>query len=127
MSQSWTNGLGMGGYPANNSFGSNAPGAFGASYMQRLQSYGGLIAPLTTILPPLQNSGRNDLSAQFGARLSSKQQAKAWEKAQKDLSKGKGKKAQSLEKNFHWVSGVSLAPGRASRVGADPSSYSSAR
>jgi hypothetical protein len=82
--------------------------------MQRLQSYGTLLAPLTTILPPLQNSGRNDLSAQFGARLSSKQQSKAWEKAQKDLSKGKGKKAQSLEKNFHWVSGVSLAPGRAS-------------
>jgi hypothetical protein len=116
MSQSWSNGFGMGGYPSSNGFGagSNSPGAFGASYMQRLQSYGTLLAPQTTILPPLQNSGRNDLSAQFGARLSSKQQSKAWEKAQKDLSKGKGKKAQSLEKNFHWVSGVSLAPGRAS-------------
>jgi hypothetical protein len=104
MSQSWSNGFGMGGYPSSNGFGagSNSPGAFGASYMQRLQSYGTLLAPLTTILPPLQNSGRNDLSAQFGARLSSKQQSKAWEKAQ------------SLEKNFHWVSGVSLAPGRAS-------------
>jgi hypothetical protein len=79
-------------------------GQFGASYMQRLEAYGPFIAPLTTILPPVMNAGRLDISAQLGARLSNKQQAKALEKATKVMSKGKSKKAMNLEKNYNWVS-----------------------
>jgi hypothetical protein len=82
-----------------NSFATNPPP--GAGYIDKLLSYGSLVAPLTS-LPPV-NAGRTNLLAQLGAGLSSRSQQKTQNKAAKDLASGKMKRITAIEENFNWV------------------------
>ena len=82
-----------------NSFASCPPP--GAGYIDKLLSYGSLVAPLTS-LPPV-SVGRSDLLAQLGAGLSSRSQQKTQEKAAKDMASGKMQRTTAMEQNFNWV------------------------
>lgn len=83
-----------------NSFATNSPP--GAGYIDKLLSYGSLVAPLTT-LPPVK-AGRSDLMAQLGAGLSSRSQQKTQDKAAKDMASGKMKRTTAMDQSFNWVS-----------------------
>jgi hypothetical protein len=76
----------------------------GARPEDRVVVYGNLVAPLTDVLPPLQNSGgRSDPLAMLGQRFSDKSNDKQLRKAQKDMQKGKTKKYDALEGGLQWV------------------------
>jgi hypothetical protein len=62
------------------------------------------MAPLSGVLPPLQQSGRTDPIAMLGHGLSSRTSQKKMQKAEKDLAKGKTKDLASLEGGLKWVS-----------------------
>jgi hypothetical protein len=83
-----------------NSFATNSPP--GAGYIDKLLSYGSLVAPLTS-LPPV-SLGRSDLLAQLGAGLSSRSQQKTQNKAAKDMAAGKMQRTTAIEEDFNWVS-----------------------
>lgn len=71
----------------------------------RVTVYGNLVAPLTNVLQPLQNSGgRSDPLAMLGQRFSDKSNVKQLRKAQEDMQKGKTKKYNVLEGGLQWVS-----------------------
>ena len=76
----------------------------GASPENRIAAYGNLVAPLSEILPPQQNQGRNDPLAFIGKGIGAKQSRKKMEKAQKDAAEGKSKKLTSIENGLKWVS-----------------------
>jgi hypothetical protein len=84
--------------------GAARPDSISVSPTQRQAYYGELIAPLSQVLPPLQQSGRNDPIALLGRGMSSRDSQKKLEKAQKKLDKGKSKKLDSLEGGLKWVS-----------------------
>lgn len=77
--------------------------SYGLSPEQRQGYYGDLIAPLSRVLPPLQQSGRSDPIAMLGQGLSSRDSQKKMQKAQKDVAKGKTKDLDSLEGGLKWV------------------------
>ncbi|KAL7915889.1 hypothetical protein GGI35DRAFT_9964 [Trichoderma velutinum] len=70
---------------------------------ERIASYGDLLAPISQVLPPLQQSGRNDPIAMLGNRMSSRDRQKKLEKAQEKLQKGKNKDMDSLEGGLKWL------------------------
>ena len=77
---------------------------FGISPEERQARYGDLIAPLSRVLPPLQQNGRSDPIAMIGRGLSSRASQKKMQKAEKDSAKGKTKKSTSLEADLKWAS-----------------------
>ncbi|UKZ73746.1 hypothetical protein TrVFT333_001396 [Trichoderma virens FT-333] len=77
--------------------GSAQPYSINVSPEERVACYGDLIAPISQILPPLQQSGRNDPIAMLGRGLASRDSQKKMEKAQKDMKKGKNKNVNNLE------------------------------
>jgi hypothetical protein len=82
------------------SFATNPPP--GAGYVEKLMSYGSLVAPLTSL--PALNVGRTDMTAQLAASLSSRSRQKTQEKAARDMSSGKMKRTTAMDQNFNWVS-----------------------
>lgn len=101
----------------------SAPGRqdllFGVSPEERQERYGYLIAPLSRVLPPLQQSGRSDPIAMLGRGLSSRASQKTMQKAEKDAAKGKTKKSGSLEQDLKWVSCLVHKHNQNSRVFSD--------
>ena len=77
---------------------------YGLSPEERQAYYGDLIAPLSRVLPPLQQSGRSDPIAMLGRGLASRDSQKKKQKAEKDIAKGKTKDLDSLEGGLKWVS-----------------------
>ena len=73
----------------------------------RVAIYGHALAPLTRVLPPVETGGRQDPIAALGRGMNRRQAGKKLERATKDLSEGKVKKWQRLEKGLKWV-GTSL-------------------
>lgn len=88
--------------------GSKPPNSYGISLEERQSYFGDLIAPLSRVLPPLQQSGRNDLIAQLGRGLASRTNQKKMQKANKDMAKGKTKNVDALEGGLKWVSLMGL-------------------
>ncbi|KAI5479931.1 hypothetical protein MNV49_002221 [Pseudohyphozyma bogoriensis] len=84
---------------------------FSLDPLSRLQQLGLAVAPVSSILPPLQASGRQDPLAQLGAGLTSRSQKKAEEKASKDAAKGKMKKSDKLDGAFLWLVVVNAVGG----------------
>jgi hypothetical protein len=78
------------------------------SLEERQAYFGDLIAPLSRVLPPLQQSGRNDPIAQLGRGLASRTNHKKVQKANKDMAKGKTKNVEALEGGLKWVSLMEL-------------------
>jgi hypothetical protein len=73
--------------------------------VERQAFFGGLIAPLSRVLSPLQQSGRNDPVAMLGRSLASRTNQKKMQKAEKDITKGKKtKNLDALEGGLQWVS-----------------------
>lgn len=70
----------------------------------RVAAYGGLLAPLTKVLPPVENAGRHDPLAGIGNFLNNRATQKKVRKAQKREAKGKDKKMNRLEGSVQWVS-----------------------
>ncbi|KAM0253651.1 hypothetical protein ACHAQJ_007163 [Trichoderma viride] len=83
--------------------GAARPDSINVSPRERQAYYGELIAPLSQVLPPLQQSGRNDPIAMLGRGMSSRDGQKKLEKAQKKLDKGKSKDIDSLEGGLKWT------------------------
>lgn len=84
---------------------SNGGSGPGARPEDRVAVYGNLVAPLTDVLPPVQNSGgRSDPLVMLGQRFSDKSNDKQLRKAQEDMQKGKTKKYNALEGDLRWVS-----------------------
>jgi hypothetical protein len=77
---------------------------YGLSPEERQAYYGDLIAPLSQVLPPLQQSGRSDPIAMLGRGLASRDSQKKMQKAEKNIAKGKTKDLDSLEGGLKWVS-----------------------
>ncbi|KAL7420433.1 hypothetical protein Q5752_005404, partial [Cryptotrichosporon argae] len=76
----------------------------GSSWQSRLQAHGPALAPLTTVLAPLQNpGGRSDPLAQLGQGLQGRSQRKAQEKAQKRVAKGKDGGVDMREAKARWL------------------------
>ena len=71
---------------------------------ERQACYGNLISPLSSVMPPLRQSGRNDPIALLGRGMSSRDSQKKFQKAQKKLQSGKSKDVDALEKGLKWVS-----------------------
>ena len=86
----------------------SASGQSGSMYSlspeERIGYYGDRLAPLSRVLPPLQQSGRSDPIAMLGRGLASRTNQKQMRKADKDMASGKTKKVDSLEKGLTWVS-----------------------
>lgn len=70
----------------------------------RVAAYGNLVAPITRLLPPQQQGGRNDPLAMLGGGLSKRENKKKMEKAQEEMAKGKTKEFDQLEGGLKWVS-----------------------
>ncbi|KAL6885799.1 hypothetical protein GGI43DRAFT_431967 [Trichoderma evansii] len=83
--------------------GSVRPYSINVSPRERLACYGDLIAPISQVLPPLQQSGRNDPIALLGRGMSSRDSQKKMEKAQKKMEKGKSKDIDNLEGGLKWL------------------------
>jgi hypothetical protein len=66
--------------------------------------FGNRLAPLSRVLPSLQQSGRNDPVAMLGRSLASRTNQKKMQKAEKDMAKGKNKSIDALEAGIQWVS-----------------------
>lgn len=66
--------------------------------------FGNRLAPLSRVLPSLQQSGRNDPVAMLGRSLASRTNQKKMQKAEKDMAKGKNKSIDGLEAGIQWVS-----------------------
>ncbi|KAF3391459.1 hypothetical protein F1880_007675 [Penicillium rolfsii] len=78
--------------------------SFGISPEGRLAFFGDLIAPLSLLLPPLQQIGRNDPAAMLGRTLANRTNQKKMQKAEKDITKGKkNKNLDSLEGGLKWL------------------------
>ena len=88
--------------------GSRRPNSYGISPEERQAYFGDLIAPLSRVLPPLQQNGRNDPIAQLGRGLASRTNQKKIQKADKDMAKGKTKNVDSLEGGLKWVRRLEL-------------------
>ncbi|KAJ5938691.1 hypothetical protein N7466_001825 [Penicillium verhagenii] len=84
---------------------SQSQSLFGATPGQRCAQYGDMIAPLSQVLSPLEQSGRNDPIAKLGRGLASRGDQKKVQKAEKDMAKkgGKNKKLDSLEGGLKWL------------------------
>lgn len=82
---------------------SESRGIVSLSPDERVAWYGDLLAPLTIVLPPLQDSGRQDAIAALGQRFGDKSTEKKVRKAQKKLEKGDTKQFASLEGDLKWV------------------------
>jgi hypothetical protein len=83
--------------------GAARPNSIDVSPEERQACYGDLISPLSQVLPPLQQSGRNDPIALLGRGISSRSDQKKFEKAQKKMQSGKSKNIDALEKGIKWV------------------------
>ncbi|KAL7937848.1 hypothetical protein V8C35DRAFT_319912 [Trichoderma chlorosporum] len=70
---------------------------------ERLSYYGDLVAPISHVLPALQQSGRSDPIAMLGRGMSNKDRQKKLEKAQEELRKGKRKDIDKLEGGLKWL------------------------
>ncbi|KAH8121290.1 hypothetical protein LI328DRAFT_171976 [Trichoderma asperelloides] len=79
------------------------PYSINASPRQRIACYGDLIAPISQVLPPLQQCGRNDPIALLGRGMSDRDNQKKIEKAQKESEKGKRKEIDNLEGGLKWL------------------------
>jgi hypothetical protein len=77
---------------------------FGRDWRARLSVFGDLVSPVTTVYPCLVSTKASGMVANFGAEMSSRENRKRREKAQKDLTAGKMKKANKLEGKMQWVS-----------------------
>lgn len=88
--------------------GSRRPNSYGISPEERQAYFGDLIAPLSRVLPPLQQNGRNDPIAQLGRGLAIRTNQKKIQKADKDMAKGKTKNMNSLEGRLKWVRRMAL-------------------
>ncbi|GLI81851.1 hypothetical protein PoHVEF18_010243 [Penicillium ochrochloron] len=77
---------------------------YGLAPEQRQMLFGDLVAPLSRVLPPLQQSGRNDPVAMIGRSLASRTNQKKIQKAEKDMAKGKNKSIDALQGGMQWVS-----------------------
>jgi hypothetical protein len=72
--------------------------SYGISPEARQAFFGDLLAPLSRVLPPLQQNGRNDPVAMLGRSLASRTNQKKMQRAEKDMTKGKkNKKLNALE------------------------------
>lgn len=71
---------------------------------ERLEYYNGLVAPLSSILPPERQGGRQDPIALLGNQISRRNDEKKVRKAEKKLQKGEGKQLGKLETGLKWVS-----------------------
>ncbi|KAE8451320.1 hypothetical protein EG329_003949 [Mollisiaceae sp. DMI_Dod_QoI] len=76
---------------------------YGLSPEERQAYYGDLIAPLSRVLPPLQQSGRSDPIAMLGRGLANRGNQKKMKKAEKGIAKGKTKDLDSLEGGLKWL------------------------
>ncbi|KAJ5909107.1 hypothetical protein N7495_001789 [Penicillium taxi] len=84
--------------------GSQQPKSFAISPEERRAYFGSLIAPLSRVLPPLQQNGRSDPIAMLGRGLASRTNQKKIEKAEKEMAKGKKtKNVDSLEGGLRWL------------------------
>lgn len=70
---------------------------------ERLEYYNGLVAPLSIILPPERQGGRQEPIALLGNQLSQRNNEKKVRKAEKKLQKGKTKQLDRLETGLKWV------------------------
>lgn len=84
--------------------GAARPDSIYVSPEERQAYYGERIAAVSQVLPPLQQSGRNDPIALLGRGMFSRDSQKKLEKAQKKLDKGKSKDIDNLEGGLKWVS-----------------------
>lgn len=82
---------------------SDSRGVVGLSPDERVARYGDLLAPLTHVLPPLQDSGRQDPIAALGQRFGNKSTEKKIRKAQRKMEKGETKQFTALEGDLKWV------------------------
>ncbi|KAJ5218504.1 uncharacterized protein N7498_000603 [Penicillium cinerascens] len=83
--------------------GSRRPNFYGISPEERQAYFGDLIAPLSRVLPPFQQNGRNDPIAQLGRGLASRTNRQKIKKANKDMAKGKTTNIDSLEGGLKWL------------------------
>ncbi|KAL7782026.1 hypothetical protein V8C37DRAFT_398037 [Trichoderma ceciliae] len=83
--------------------GTARPDSINASAAERQAYYGELIAPLSQVLPPLQQSGRNDPIAMLGKGISSRDSQKKLDKAQRRLDRGRSKGKEKLEGGLKWI------------------------
>ncbi|KAJ6115579.1 hypothetical protein N7523_005996 [Penicillium sp. IBT 18751x] len=83
--------------------GSRRSNSYGFSPEERRASFGNRIAPLSRVLPPLQQTGRNDPIAQLGRGLASRTNQKKMRKADKEMTKGKTKNINTLEGGLKWL------------------------
>ncbi|KAJ2976238.1 hypothetical protein NQ176_g5065 [Zarea fungicola] len=70
---------------------------------ERLEYYNGLVAPLSIILPPERQGGRQEPIALLGNQLSQRNNEKKVRKAEKKLQKGKTKQLDRLETGLKWL------------------------
>ncbi|KAJ5684074.1 uncharacterized protein N7477_000419 [Penicillium maclennaniae] len=83
--------------------GSRRSNSYGFSPEERRASFGNRIAPLSRVLPPLQQTGRNDPIAQLGRGLASRTNQKKMQKADKEMTEGKTKNINTLEGGLKWL------------------------
>lgn len=76
----------------------------GQTAEEKLARYGELVAPLSVVLPPSQNIGRQDPLAKIGQRIGDKGDQKKLEKARRDAARGKLEKMGDLEGGLKCVS-----------------------
>ncbi|KAJ5633242.1 hypothetical protein N7490_009581 [Penicillium lividum] len=71
----------------------------------RRAQYGDLIAPLSRVLPPLEQRGRNDPIAMLGRGIASRGDQKKMQKVEKEMAKGRGKtkNLDALEGGLKWL------------------------
>ena len=84
--------------------GSRQSNSYGSSPEERRAYFGNRIAPLSRVLPPSQQNGRNDPIAQLGRGLASRTNQKKMQKADKEMAKGETKNINTLEGGLKWVS-----------------------
>ncbi|EED17477.1 hypothetical protein TSTA_113030 [Talaromyces stipitatus ATCC 10500] len=83
---------------------SNGGAGLGAQPEDRAAFYGNHLAPLTNVLPPLQNSGgRSNPLAMLSQQFSDKDNDKKIRKTQEKLAKGKADKYNALERSLQCV------------------------
>ncbi|KAJ6093579.1 hypothetical protein N7486_008868 [Penicillium sp. IBT 16267x] len=78
---------------------------YGVPPKERRAQYGDLIAPLSRVLPPLEQRGRSEPVAMLGQGIASRGDQKKMQKVEKELAKGRGKtkNLDALEEGLKWL------------------------
>ncbi|KAF2156337.1 hypothetical protein K461DRAFT_310817 [Myriangium duriaei CBS 260.36] len=76
---------------------------YACSPEQRLDSYNGLVAPLSVVLPPLENVGRKDPIAMLGRGIGARESQRKSRKAEKSAARGRNRRGDNTGDDLKWV------------------------